>query len=429
MIHVMIYCQFRVSMIYLLAFLVIFLPLRYGKRKTGLILLGCFVITGLMDYEYLIVKQNEVFPTAVTLAEIVVVQITPFLISKYRDFRTMFVGFTASAYVLAGNIVSSVLYLAGAGLVLNMVCQCMMHTFLLGILVWKIRESFLDSLENTELQWAKLCVIPAMFYAAVYAISMWPANIYKQPANLLGVCCIQALMVISYIMLFQMFARQRQDHELKRSMEYLENYASRLKQEADTIHEKEIEAAVVRHDLRHYSILINSYLEEEKTEEIRELLKELNEHVLEMKSVRYCENLAVNGIIAYCAKQAKKQGVRFKADTEIPQKMKVNEFEFATVVSNLLENALNAASQAREETLRFVEISAQGVKGQLLLHIRNGCVEKPEISDRTGLPISQKGERHGYGMQSVQAFLKKNDALFDFSSKDKIFSVKILVNI
>lgn len=429
MIKVMMFWQFRISLLFLLAFLVVFLPLRYGKAVTGIILLGCFTITGILDYWYLMEGENYKNPVVLTLIEIIIVQITPFLISEYRDFRAMFVGFTAAAYVLTGNVVSSVLYLAGVNLAVNLICQCLIHLLLLGGLAWKIYESFRESLKNEDLKWGELCMIPAMFYTSVYAMTTWPANIYDQPQNLLGVCCIMVLMVMSYIMIVQLFARQKQDNEMKRSMEYLENYASRLKHEADTVQEKEMEAAVMRHDLKHYSILINSYLEEGKKEEIRELLRELNEHVNETKSVRYCENLSVNGIVAHSAKRAKKLGIRFDVDMELPQKMEINEFELATVISNLLENAVNAASMADEEDKRFVRILAYGVKEQLILNMENGCLQEPQVSKITGFPVSAGSERHGYGMQSVRAFAKKNHAVFDFSVKEKIFSVKMLVKI
>lgn len=429
MINMMMFWQFRISIVFLLIFLVMFLPLRYGRLMTGFCLLGCFTITGIMDYFFFIVNRNYKFPVLLTVVEIVVVQLTPFLISKYRDFRTMFVGFTAAAYVLAGNVASSLLFIAGVNLLVNIICQCLVHALILGILVVKIRESVLESLKNSGLHWGKLCMIPAMFYTAVYTISTWPANIYEQPENLLGVCCIMILMVCSYVMIIQLFVSQKQDSDLKRSMEYLESYANRLKHEADTIHEKEMEAAVMRHDLKHYSIMINSYLEEGRKEEIRELLKELNTHVNEEKTVRYCENLAVNGIVAHCAKQAAKQKIRFVVAMEIPQKMQINEFEFATVVSNLMENAIHAAAQIEDTELRFVKASAHGVKGKLILHISNGCLREPEISRSTGLPVSSCGKNHGYGMQSVCAFVNKNDAMFDFTWKDNVFSVKMLVKI
>lgn len=41
----------------------------------------------------------------------------------------------------------------------------------------------------------RLCLIPAMFYIAVFAVSMWPSNIYGQPSNMLGVLCIVGIMI------------------------------------------------------------------------------------------------------------------------------------------------------------------------------------------------------------------------------------------
>lgn len=272
-------------------------------------------------------------------------------------------------------------------------------------------------------------MIPAMFYTVVYTLSMWPANVYRHPENLLGVCCVLALMVFSYTMIIQLLEKQQQDHDLKRSVEYLENYAACLKNEADAILEKEMEAAILRHDLKHYSILISTYLEEGRMQEIRLVLKELNEHINATKFIRYCENLAVNGILSHCAKRAAKQRIQFTVNTEIPQKMKINEFEFATVVSNLLENAIHAASQIEEGKLRFVKISSYGVNGQLVLAVSNGSLKKPKIRKSTGLPISDSGESHGYGMRSVCAFVEKNGAAFDFSWDENIFSVKMIVRI
>lgn len=424
---VMMFCQYRISLLFLLVFLVVFLPLRDNKRIVGVSLAACYVITGVMDYVYFLAAENYENPVFHTLIEIIIIQAVPFLISKYRDFRALFVGFTSAVYVLAGNVACSMMYMAGAPFLANLICQCVIHILLLAILVWRIREGFLDSLQHSELQWGRLSLIPALFYTAVYATSMWPANIYRQPENLLGVFVILALMVVSYIMIIQIFSRTKQEEAQKRSLEYLENYAERLKCEADMLQEKEMEAAVMRHDMRHYSILIHSYLGAGKEEEIRQLLKELNEHISETRTVRYCENLAVNGIVTHCARQAKRLNVRFDTDLEIPQKIKVNEFEFATVIANLLENAVNAAAEAEHESHRFVKISAHGVKGRLILSISNGCRREPEISRVTGLPVSDGGIQHGYGMQSVKAFVKKNEAVFDFHVQDNIFSVKILL--
>lgn len=405
--EVILFWQHRISLFFLLCFLVVFLPLRKKTRWTALCLAGCYGVTGVMECVFFLYGKYE-FPVFLTLAEIVLIQAVPFAIGRYRDFRAMFVGFTGAVYVLAGNIACTVLYLAGAGFAVNLFCQCAIHSLILGVLVWRIRDGFLESLENEGLRWGQLCLIPALFYTAVYATAMWPANLYRNPENLLGVCSVMVLMVVSYIMIVQLFTEIKREEERKRSIEYLENYAERLKCEADLIH---------------------SYLDEGREEEIRQLLEELNEQISGTEPVRYCENLAVNGIVTHCARRAKEKRVRFEVNLELPQKIRVNEFEFATVVSNLLENAVDAAAKTEDESQRFVTVSAHGVKGKLILCITNGCGEAPEISKSTGLPLSRAGGQHGYGMQSVMAFVRKHEVLFDFQAKEHVFSVKMLLQV
>lgn len=421
--------QFRISSFFLLLFLYFFLPARYKRSVSLLLLLGSFAFTGTIDYICFIGQNNPRVPLPVTFLEIFITQATPLLVSKYKDFRAMFVGITASAYVLAGNIFGTLADICGAGLFSCALVQCAIHIGLLAFFIWKMRANFLRILENKKIHWGMLCVIPALFYAIVYAITMWPSSIYIYPENMLGALCVLALMVTSYMLIFAIFSQSRQDAELRENMQYLEAYAQSLKHEADLVQEKEYEAAVLRHDMKHYAILLNSYLDDGKTQEIRRLLEELDFRMQRTKPFRYCENLAINSVVTYYAKQAEKKNIRFEAKTEIPQKISINEFEFATVVANLLENAINAAEEPADKKKRYIKLKAHVVKERIILDVQNSFETLPEISQKTGLPVSKRGAAHGYGMQSIQAFAQKNDALFDYSVNDGVFDVRILVKI
>lgn len=421
--------QFRVSSFFLLLFLYFFLPFRYKRSVSVLLLLGSFTVTGIIDYLCFIGLENPRIPLPVTFLEIFITQATPLIVCKYRDFRAMFVGITASAYVLAGNIFGTLADIWGAGILSCVLIQVVIHIGLLVFFLWRIRENFLQILENRKIHWGALCIIPALFYTIVYAITMWPASIYQNPENMLGAVCVLALLVTSYLLIFEIFAQTKKDGELRQNMQYLEAYAESLKHEADIVQEKEYEAAVLRHDTKHYVLLINTYLDEGRPEDVRSLMEELDFRMQRTKPVRYCENLAINSVVSHWAKQAERKHIRFEAKIEIPQKLSVNEFEFATVVANLLENAINAAEELENIKKRYVRLKAHVVKKKIILEVQNSFETMPEISKKTGLPVSKQGDGHGYGMQSIQAFAEMNDALFDYTINDGEFSVRILVKI
>ncbi len=147
----------------------------------------------------------------------------------------------------------------------------------------------------------------------------------------------------------------------------------------------------------------------------------------EEKPVRYCANLPVNSILTYAASRAKRMQIRFEVNVEMPGKLNINELDFATALSNLTENALNAAAETEDKELRFVTVTAKGVKSQLILEIRNGFGVMPEISKETGLPVSGKGQAHGLGLVSVLNFARNNDVVFDYSVEGDVFCVRLLV--
>lgn len=419
--------QFRLSIGFLLLFDAFFLPPRYGKKITAFILAGAFAFSGMIDYFCFEMVGSTKVPMWITEAEIVILQFMPFCVCKYRDFRAMFTGITAAVYIMAGNILGSTLYIFGSELWVCVVSEILVHVLLLLIFVRYIRKEFLLILDDSSIGWGWLCLIPALFYAAVYAVSQWPSNVYENPENLLGIYCILALMVCSYLLIIRIAVQVKKEEELLRSMQHMEVYTERLKYEADVVQEKERETAVLRHDLRHMTVLISTYLDENNTEAVRELIGKANSRIEKMKPARYCQNLAVNGILTHCASMAQKKKVSLSIQAEIPQQLWVDEFEFATVVSNLLENAVNAAGEAEEASGRSVRFKAGITKDNMILEIRNHYGKKPEISKVTGLPLSSGGKGHGYGLRSVAAFAKKNDALFDYEIKDDLFFVRLLI--
>ncbi len=419
--------QFRVAVLALLLFDCLFLELRYSIRKTACIGMAVWMLSGVFDcYCYLYMKLDHT-PIQVTLLYIVVIQAVPFLISKYRDFRALFVGLTASAWEVLGSVLAVSVYVMTKNIAGAILAMLLLDATMLVFLIWKCREGFLKAQERQDIQWKCLCPIPALFYASVHALLVWPVNVYDNPRTLLASYFVLALTLCSEALIFRLMLQLQKRQELQQNRSHLEDYARRLQQEADVMQEQELQAEVRRHDMRHLMILISGYLEEGKTEEARKLLGEMEKKMEGERPVRYCENIPVNSILTYAASRAKQVQVRFEVNAEVPRKLNISELDFAMALSNLTENALNAAAEAEEKEQRFVTVTMKGVKNQLILEIRNGFGVMPEISKETGLPVSRKGYAHGLGLVSVLNFVRENDVVFDYSVENTVFCVRLLV--
>lgn len=415
-----------ISMAFLLAFLLLFLPLRYRKAATACLAAACFALTALIDYACIFVWGRQSCQIFCTLAEIAVVQVTAFILSRERDFRTLFTGITAADYVLAGNVAGTLVSMRGTHLLAAGLVQAGVHAGFLAYLVCRTRSEYLEVMKRGEIEWGRLCLVPALFYAAVYCIAEWPVNMYDVPKNALGVALILILMTVSYVLIFRLVRQIYREEELKYNCDYLELCADGLRREAEARREKNMQMAILRHDERHNASLVAAYLDAGETDKIRELLHEINRALDETCAMTFCENVALSGILSNAAGLAEKNGVDFRCEAVVPAELSISEFELAAVAANLTENAIRAAAALPAGRERYVKFSAHPVKSQLIVEVSNPYGEKIELSPQTGLPVSERGEGHGYGLRSVRSFAEKNGALFSYDTEDGVFSVRLL---
>lgn len=415
-------------MAFILAYILMFQPLRYRLGKTIAIATIAYLVTFAIDYTYFTTSSLTAGGTLLyTIVEILIVQGTAFLVSAYRDFRTLFTGFCAAAYVMIGNIAYAYALNLSAGIPLALVVQTAIHTALLAYFIVRMRSSYLETLENTTIPWGFMCVIPACFYAALYFLFLFTPE--GSAAAIVPSAVILLLMVATFILVYEFISRMRHDNELMQNNEILEAYAQCLEHEASIFETAEARTAILRHDMRHKGTLILAYLDAGETDKVRALVNETSIEIDQSAPVKYCDNIAVNGILSHYAQHAHDNAVAFSCSVNLPAQLAVDEFEYATVMLNLLENALDSAKEVKDPDKRAVRLKVTRSKGQSLLEVSNTYEGERQFSAETGLPISRRGAGHGLGLRSVQTFAKRHDALFDYSAENGVFYVRLLVNI
>lgn len=417
----------RISMVFLLLFIYIFLPLRYKKSTTVIILILSFIISGLVEYFQFIILIKNKYSLIATILSIIIVQGTNLLLSYYRDFRALFIGITAVAYILVGNIVSLIIWMYNPNYFYTLLIQSTINILLLIFTTLFFKKRYNFELENHKKGWCSLCLIPSLFYTTVYSLVVWPGDIKNTPKNSLAIIFSLSITIVSYIILGKLFYQQRKNDILERNNEFLETYSSSLRREIELTRTAEEKYAILRHDIRHTNNLIISYLKANQIDQIYELLDEVNHTLDETKPKIYCENVVLNSIISSSILKAKENQIDFNITVDVPKNLdKINEFELATVLSNLLENAINATIKLPIHESK-IWLKLYPIKNQLLLDISNTFNGNCKISPITGLPISKNGAGHGYGLRSVKAYAKKWDAVFEYSIEaNTIFKVKIL---
>ena len=115
-------------------------------------------------------------------------------------------------------------------------------------------------------------------------------------------------------------------------------------------------------------------------------------------------------------------------DGSIPSNIKNH--HIYSVLSNLLENAIEATKKLAEPNKKHISLNIKSIKGSTIINIENFVDEK--IVFKNEFPLTSKKDKssHGYGLKSVSNIINnKYDGTISFKQIDDKFIVNIVLPI
>lgn len=418
--------SYMISHIFLMIFIYLFTAHRYSKGKTVFICVGTFVMLCLLDLAKLIFyPDSNVCYFIVTVVQIFVTQFTAVFISARRNSRALFMGLSASNYVIAGSIAASVLDICTGDMWVSLLGSFTVHLTILLLLIFRIRKIWLMYLEKEYVsdKW-ELCLIPVFFYCGFSCLTFFPFTLFDHPENILGTLIFIITMFVSYIVAMRYMESESQRINIYWENALYESYIHGLEDKYHLMERSERNMKILRHDMRHYSDMINSLLDQEEYGEIRKIVKHISEVADENKVAEYCSNLVINTIFASLMERANAMEVKVNHDIRVGKEIKVNSYELAVVLANLFENALNCVKEL-EGKKRHVVVKVHCTDDYFLIQMENEYGEEIEFDPVSGLPKSRRGRDHGFGMQGAQAFSEKIGGSFVCYCEDGVFHIMI----
>lgn len=174
------------------------------------------------------------------------------------------------------------------------------------------------------------------------------------------------------------------------------------------------------HDFKHQIIDLMSLAEHDDMEGIKRYLEKQND-LLGKKLFYYkTGNDTVDSILYIKQKMAENSGITFIINAEIPEDCKIRSEHFASILGNLLDNALEASA---DEEAPFIEVKIKQVEKFLIISISNKCT-KNNVSFET---TKKDKKLHGIGLHSVKHTVKYYNGEFSVKHKNKVFIVNVML--
>lgn len=219
------------------------------------------------------------------------------------------------------------------------------------------------------------------------------------------------------------FRVKEENQKMQAEREYLQLASGNMSRRLKLMEEVSAQNSCAAHDRRHFNNVLLELLEQGKTGEAAALLQSYNQAVPKISKV-YCENPAVNAAVCHYAGLAEQTGIPAEIALDIPGDVNVDDLELSMVISNLMENAIQACGRLPENQAPYLCFTCLSM-GRLLLEMENPCAEGT-VLDESGYPISCE-EGHGIGSKSVIAFAKKYDGELLYIIENGVFRARLLV--
>ena len=167
------------------------------------------------------------------------------------------------------------------------------------------------------------------------------------------------LFFILFVIAYQREMEKRADVERQASaMEMKLVYAQ---QEITMLHTIQNQTAIYRHDLHHHLTMISGLLNAGKQAQAEAYIHEVEAEISAITPTRYCENETINLLIGAFRSRADARGVTLSVKAALPQDLDLPDTELCALLSNGLENALNAVAALPEDARSPIDIFCEQI--------------------------------------------------------------------
>ncbi len=192
---------------------------------------------------------------------------------------------------------------------------------------------------------------------------------------------------------------------------------------AEEIRRIQQQIGLLKHDMKNHTLVILSYLEENKTEEAREYAGEILDKLNRMYTYVNVGNSLLSYIINSKLSMAKEQGIEIKAEIENLSFSYMDSVDFSALLNNMLDNAISGALNSEGKKL---EVDIASEKGFDVITVKNS-IDGSVLKNNPELATSKEEPGHGYGMKQMKAVTEKYEGNIDIYEKDGMFVVSVML--
>ena len=184
----------------------------------------------------------------------------------------------------------------------------------------------------------------------------------------------------------------------------------------------------LKHELRHHVETMETLYAAGDHPRLGAYLARLGAEKDALPQLYYAENFLVNAILAGRLGPAQAQGVQVECRASVPEDLPIADADLSTLLSNLLDNAVEACARLPAHTTPFIKLSLEVRQDLFLLTCSNAAPPRP--ADCAGFPTSKPDpDSHGLGLHAMRRVVEQYDGVLEASQTGGVFTLRAVLHL
>lgn len=215
---------------------------------------------------------------------------------------------------------------------------------------------------------------------------------------------------------------------LKYKYKEIENQNNYLEAQHTLIQKNNDYICKIKHDMNNHLFAIDTLLKNKNYEEAQQYIQKLAA-ISDIKKIYIdTDNYLIDSLINYKINIAQSKGIKCTYKIVIPSNLHIDSFAFVTILSNLLDNAIQGAESHPTPRLNlFIKYTDKGI---LLIKLANNYSNELLYSGKKFVTTKKmQSFMHGHGLENIENAIRKLSGTINYDVSNDKFVVNIMIYI
>lgn len=214
--------------------------------------------------------------------------------------------------------------------------------------------------------------------------------------------CVSTLII--NLSVFYLYHMMIENYKNVRENDIYKQQTYAYQNQLDVIMESQSRIRALKHDMKNHILALQMLLQKKDWEGADRYLSSMQDFMANPSEYITTGNDTMDSLLNYKLQRANDVLNTVETRINIPEKLILHSFDLNVVLGNLLDNAVEAASQTEEKKLK---IAIKLEKGILFINIRNSCQGIADGKIQRLETTKEDASNHGIGLSNVRRIVEK----------------------